>query len=147
MENKKCTGCGLIKNFEDFSWKNKKLNKKKSKCKVCISEIDKEKYKTNHDRQKKIRDRASEQNKLNREYLKRCKKFLKCSNCGDDRWYVIDFHHIKDKEFELSYMVRSGFSLKRIKEEMRKCIPLCANCHRELHYIESCKLNTNNKDS
>jgi phenylpyruvate tautomerase PptA (4-oxalocrotonate tautomerase family) len=79
MENKKCTGCGLIKGIEEFSWKNKKLNKKRSKCKVCISEIDKENYKTNTNRQKKIRNRANEQIKFNKEFIKKYKKFLKCS--------------------------------------------------------------------
>ncbi len=147
MENKKCTGCGLIKDFEEFSWKNKKLNKKKSKCKVCVSELDKENYKTNANRQKKIRSRAIEQIKVNKEFFKKYKKLLKCSKCGDNRWYVIDFHHIKDKGYEVSYMVKSGFSLNKIKEEIRKCIPLCSNCHRELHYFESCKLKEDNKDS
>ncbi len=146
MENRKCTGCGLIKNIEEFSWKNKKLNKKRSKCKVCISEIDKENYKTNPDRQKKIRTRSNEQIKFNKEFIKKYKKFLKCLNCGDNRWYVIDFHHTKDKQYEISKMIKSGFSLTKIKEEIRKCIPLCSNCHRELHYFEGCKLKNNNED-
>jgi hypothetical protein len=146
MENKKCIGCGIVKPIDEFSWKNKKLNKKKSRCKICISNTDKEYYKQNPDRQKKIRHRTNEQIKINKEFFKRYKKFLKCSNCGDDRWYVIDFHHIRDKKYQVANMAKSGISLGKLKEEIRKCIPLCSNCHRELHHLQRCGLQ-NNKDS
>lgn len=147
METKKCTRCELLKPIDEFSWKSKKLNKKKSRCKTCISEIDKTTYTQNEKRRKQIRQTANERSKFNREFIKRYKKFLKCSKCGDDRWYVIDFHHIRDKEYELSNMTSSGFSIKKLKDEIRKCVPLCSNCHREHHFFESLKNSNENKDS
>lgn len=75
------------------------------------------------------------------------KKTLKCENCIENRWYVLDFHHKekrnesrkregkKDKLTNIANL-RHRYSLERIKEEIQKCIPLCANCHRELHWKE-----------
>lgn len=59
--------------------------------------------------------------------------------CGDTRWYVLDFHHLRDKSFAISEVISKGVSLETIKSEIEKCITLCANCHRELHYKESLK--------
>jgi hypothetical protein len=67
------------------------------------------------------------------------KKHSKCAICGDTRWYVLDFHHINGKDFTISEKVREGCSLNTIKKEIEKCILVCANCHRELHYKERLK--------
>jgi predicted HNH restriction endonuclease len=44
-----------------------------------------------------------------------------------------DFHHIdpKTKINDLRTIIR--YSIKAAKKEIRKCIPLCANCHRTRH--------------
>tara|TARA_Y100000310_G_scaffold140092_2_gene139455 strand:- start:651 stop:1121 length:471 start_codon:yes stop_codon:yes gene_type:complete len=65
-------------------------------------------------------------------------KFLaggKCSKCGYNRsLHALDFHHIKgDKGSNLSKMIKSPSKQKALKE-IKKCILLCANCHREVHF-------------
>ena len=59
----------------------------------------------------------------------------KCSLCGYDRCQeALDFHH-KDpskKSFGLSARGLTR-SWDKIKEEIDKCILICANCHREIH--------------
>jgi len=71
-------------------------------------------------------------------YSKRLKaiRFLGgcCEKCGDDKWYHLDFHHTKEKEAEVSILLRSRWS--KIEKELSKCILLCANCHREYHFNE-----------
>ena len=62
------------------------------------------------------------------------KKRIKCSQCGLKDYRVIDFHHIRDKEFAISKMVYRGYSWKRIQKEIDKCVPLCSNCHRIEHH-------------
>jgi len=61
-----------------------------------------------------------------------------CSICGYNkcRW-AIDFHHRKEetKEHELSNI--KHYSRDVIKKELEKCIMLCSNCHREIHYNEN----------
>ena len=65
------------------------------------------------------------------------KKGLSCIRCDDNRFYVLDFHHEEDdKEFDVSRISRIGYSKKAILKEVEKCIPVCANCHRELHYLK-----------
>ena len=57
-----------------------------------------------------------------------------CTRCDEDRPRALDFHHPDEKTHEVSWMVRQGFSRRRIREEMQRCTVLCANCHRKEHY-------------
>lgn len=54
-----------------------------------------------------------------------------CTDCNT-RYpsYVIDLHHLdpSTKSFALSQWHTKG--IQTIKDELAKCIPLCANCHR-----------------
>lgn len=58
-----------------------------------------------------------------------------CERCGYDRCIeAFDFHH-KDptqKDFGISSYGHSR-SWERVKNELDKCVMLCANCHREIH--------------
>jgi hypothetical protein len=58
-----------------------------------------------------------------------------CEKCGYNKCIdALDFHHLdpSKKEFGLS---KKGLtrSIKILKEEVSKCILVCANCHREIH--------------
>lgn len=59
----------------------------------------------------------------------------KCQLCGYNRCIeAMEFHHLdfSEKEFGIS---QKGYtrSWEIVKEELEKCIILCANCHREVH--------------
>jgi hypothetical protein len=57
--------------------------------------------------------------------------------CGESDHRVLDFHHrdSKDKMFNISdFRHRVGFV--KLDAEMRKCVLVCANCHRIEHYRE-----------
>jgi hypothetical protein len=76
-----------------------------------------------HKRRKKIRQMAVEY------------KGGKCELCGYNRCIeALEFHHNNSsgKDFGIS---DKGYtrSWKRVKEELDKCLLICANCHRELH--------------
>ncbi len=82
--------------------------------------------------------------KMNTEVIKRWYKKLKkniiigfggkCCVCGYDRCMEsFDFHHLdpSKKSFNIS-----SFKIKnkaQIYEELKKCVMLCSNCHREYH--------------
>jgi predicted HNH restriction endonuclease len=59
----------------------------------------------------------------------------KCFKCGYDKCFdAIEFHHINpsEKEQGMGNLIGKVMTEDRQKE-LYKCIPLCANCHRELH--------------
>jgi len=58
----------------------------------------------------------------------------KCSNCGYKKCpAALDFHHKGNKESEVMVLLKN-YSKEKALKEAKKCILLCANCHRELHY-------------
>lgn len=117
---KQCIQCKQYKDKEkDYYWSN---GHTRNICKKCVKENEKKKY------QKR------------REQFIEYKKSLKCKKCGEERYYLLDFHHRdpKEKDFVISDRTRSNF--KNLKEEIEKCDVLCSNCHREWHYLFSHKL-------
>jgi hypothetical protein len=69
METKICTKCNIEKNISDFSWRNKKLNRLHSKCKLCVADYDGKHYKKNIHRQTTIKNRTKIRNKTNLESI------------------------------------------------------------------------------
>ena len=69
------------------------------------------------------------------------KESLKCAKCGDSRSYVLDFHHVdpKEKVERISRMLAQNVNQEKLEEELKKCVCLCSNCHREFHYFEKIK--------
>ena len=60
-----------------------------------------------------------------------------CSICGYNKCNdALDFHHIDPaiKVHEIKYF--SMMSWEKIENEVKKCVLLCANCHREKHWEE-----------
>ena len=58
-----------------------------------------------------------------------------CVDCGEDDPVVLDCHH-KDpgtKEHCIGNMIGGNWSLGAVLAELKKCIVLCANCHRRRH--------------
>jgi hypothetical protein len=59
----------------------------------------------------------------------------KCALCGYDKCFqALEFHHLdpKTKSFGLTASRRKD--IEKTHEEVKKCILLCANCHREVEY-------------
>lgn len=130
-----CTTCKQEKENEEFFFKNKSTGRRHAICKTCKRNVDKEHYQNSEQRRKKMRINALESIKRAKEFVDRVKKIATC-RCGEKRFYVLEFHHIHSKDQNISELVKRGSSISRIKGEIRKCIILCANCHRETHYME-----------
>lgn len=60
----------------------------------------------------------------------------KCGVCGYDKCdEALDLHHLEptQKEFSFGAVRANIISWERMVVELRKCVMLCANCHREFH--------------
>ena len=61
-----------------------------------------------------------------------------CAICGYNKCdAALEFHHVNPENKKFSLGARNTEYLSnRVIEELNKCILLCANCHREVHYKE-----------
>ena len=65
------------------------------------------------------------------------KATLSCVKCGQNHPATLDFHHIDSstKEASVNKLIKYR-AFKRAMEEVKKCVVLCANCHRIHHHDE-----------
>lgn len=130
---KQCLGeCGLNKDLEEFSWKDKKNNRRQSKCKTCYRKHRTEWYRTHKKSEvKTVIKYIHKRRKEVKAWLDNLKSQKSCLNCGEKRIQVLQFHHLdpSKKDINISMASNRGWSIKRIEKEISKCIILCANCH------------------
>ena len=74
----------------------------------------------------------------NRKFIENYKLDHPCS-CGENEPCCLSFHHIGDKEGNLSDMVNRGYSIRRLQKEISKCKIMCLNCHAKIHNIKELK--------
>jgi transcription elongation factor Elf1 len=88
-------------------------------------------YYKNREKEKQRTKKRTEKLKT---WFKDYKKNFECEECGEEHHACLDFHHIGEKEIGVAELVtRRNTSKERIKEEVKKCKVLCANCHRKKH--------------
>lgn len=137
---KRCSKCGKNSSLKNF-YKRKagpRSGQYYEKCKDCYKNRGREYYFQNREKQLEL------SKKRKGKYISERKKFFKevknkpCTDCGKkySPW-VMDFDH-KDGELKLGSVsklaLRKFWSMTRIKEEIKKCDLVCANCHRERTY-------------
>lgn len=136
MRTKKCNTCKIDKPIDQFS---KRLNGYQNKCKKCnkdyLKNYNPDYYKNNPD---KFAENQSNYRKSNLKWYKELKKTLKCSKCPENDPACLEFHHLNERTKRFNIASSPGkFSREIILEEMSKCIILCSNCHKKLHYYQN----------
>ena len=74
--------------------------------------------------------RKSKYHKVNKQILVKYK--TECCICGETSKCCLEFHHLYNKQYNISQSVKY-LSTKLFINELYKCICICANCHRKLH--------------
>ena len=61
-----------------------------------------------------------------------------CQMCGYNECIgALDFHHIDPSTKEASWSQMRKMSMENMIKELDKCILVCANCHRKIHYTQT----------
>lgn len=106
MIEKNCSRCGRLLPIECFHKDRKGKDGYKTFCKDCLNKRKEEYERLKHP----------------------------CEKCGENRMYLIQFHHI-DPSTKLFDVTHGGGKNRNISEEVKKCVCLCSNCHDEFHYF------------
>lgn len=122
-----CKSCGSEKPLDQFASAGT-VNGVEYRRWLCIPCYTKSKSA----RKEKLRDRYYD-----------LKKTLKCVECGNDDFRVLEFDHLDEttKEFSVAEGMKLGYAFSRIEDEIKKCQVLCANCHRIKTYERGLGLN------
>lgn len=162
---KKCKECKVEKKLLDFPFHDKTKGTYRAQCTECYNIKRKERYEKDPDLKKRIResnrlsyhnnstsrkesvrkyaqdnpDKVKVWNDRNKAKMRALfieyKSKLKCTKCDESHISCLDFHHVdpSQKEGLITKMIYSRLKLER---ELKKCIVLCSNCHRKLHWNE-----------
>lgn len=118
MKTKTCSTCGRSLTIDNFY----KCGKTKygdqryaNECIGCRKEREKKRY--------------------NDLYLKLMESKRKCVHCGNNKWYLLEYHHRdpSKKEFTISHWRKR--SREKLLKEIKECDALCKNCHAEFHFL------------
>lgn len=122
-----CEKCNQILPLSDFVRGNKYEDGVSGWCRNCISKERELSWREKH-------PKANAEERLTQ--VESAK--TPCVKCGIDKKYMIDLHHInpKNKIYNISNLrYNLGIDDETVDKELKKCVSLCSNCHREFHYL------------
>ena len=132
MKEKKCKKCNIVKSIDEFYIG-------KSYCKPCQKEYTKAHNRKNYKRyyDKYTKKAVKKAWQRGQDFFNRHKGFVGCQKCGEKRYWVLDYHHTDPNTKDRPITYYKNLSMVKLKAEIRNCIVLCSNCHRDLHYQEN----------
>ncbi len=137
---KTCSACGKSKSLTNFYKRRTgtRSGQHYEKCKDCYKTRGRDYYSKHREKQLGLAKKRKQGYILERKKFFEEIKNKPCADCGKiyPPW-VMDFDH-RDKKLKLGNVsklaLRKFWSIERIKEEIKKCDLVCANCHRERTY-------------
>ena len=117
VDGKKCCSkCKEWKTLKEFSSKGEYQN---GYCRACLYAYQAERWRS---RKKKAIELMGG----------------KCGRCGYCRNYsALEFHHLDPSQKDFDFNVGRRRSWDKLVVELKKCVLLCSNCHREEHHPET----------
>lgn len=131
---KKCTICKLNKLKTSFNKKIRSKDGLQNVCRECSSNLSKKYYQDNNEHHKFVTKNRRKNKRLElKSKIDEIKAKYGCQKCNEKDVVCLEFHHTKDKIFDVSKGIANEFSWTKIVAEINKCVCLCANCHKKLH--------------
>jgi hypothetical protein len=132
VPHKTCGTCGKSKPHADFNRKASRVDGLQEVCRECNRESSRRYYAENRDKHLRvIVARTARQRIESKAFLAGYLREHPCVDCGVTDLRVLDFDHRPDcdKRKDVMQMVKEGFSIPRLREEIAKCDVRCRNCH------------------
>ena len=121
MDTKVCSKCGKKLPLERFETG-------RNQCRDCRNARRKELRDANPS---KHREESSKRQKEQTEWIHSLK--TKCIICGENEPVCLDFHHKNPAEKDFTIGKNRSKGKENLLKEIKKCVCLCANCHRKVH--------------
>jgi hypothetical protein len=142
LKRKCCNSCGQKKELSEYSKNSNGRDGLDWYCRDCKKDKASKYY------QDKIRDERKKESpkkrkdrllysKIQKDKFRQYIQDIKsrgCCMCSEKTLQCLDFHHTnpKDKKYDISDMI--SHNIEKIIIEIQKCIVVCSNCHRKIHY-------------
>ncbi len=128
---RECTKCKMKKPLSNFGKKAKSKDGIHPWCKECSRLESRNFYKKNPEPYKKrSRITCKKLSKLQRTQADQIKLHLGCFCCQETLLCLLDYHHLEEG---IPVPRAVSHSRTRFLRELKKCIVVCANCHRKIH--------------
>jgi len=127
---KKCSICKTEKCSSEFHKDKRSKDGLFGYCKPCRKSWDEQYYEEN---KSVYLSRNKERKKESKDYVDQYKEDKGCALCPEKDPCCLDFHHRNPDEKRLPVSLLLGYSLAVVKSEIKKCVVVCANCHRKVH--------------
>ena len=64
------------------------------------------------------------------------RKYFGCTLCQEANPYIIEYHHLDPttKLRDIRSLIKRNSAWSKIFHEVKKCVLLCVNCHRKVHF-------------
>jgi hypothetical protein len=127
MQTRVCTRCKVEKDLSLFNKHNRGKYGHVAQCKECYKLTNRERYL----KDPRIRIKNTRNRRKRLKWIKDYKESRGCRICGLKIGAILDFHHVRGKDFNISENYGKAWSV--FEKEVQKCLVLCANHHRMVH--------------
>ncbi|KJQ55344.1 hypothetical protein RS85_00861 [Microbacterium sp. SA39] len=129
--SKQCGSCRCVKPLSDFNRKTSRPDGRQEVCRECNRLSSRDYYARNREHHiAVIRERPNAQKQASIAFIRDFLLRHPCVDCSESDLRVLDFDHRpgSGKRDDVMRLVRNGFSIAHVTDEVAKCDVRCRNC-------------------
>jgi transcription elongation factor Elf1 len=133
---KRCCTCQVRKPASGFNRRARSKDGLQQICRECSAARSRLYYQTHTEEHRAVtRKRRAERRRGFRQRTDEIKQRFGCRVCGESDVVCLEFHHLdpNNKDFDIALAMAREWVWEKVLAEIRKCVCLCANCHRKVH--------------